>query len=131
MRIGQRLYFAVVPAVLGLFLVAALAYWGQYAYRVPLAVVVIAAIAAVGSFFLAWRNTKYVASRIERLAGTHARRNSTDEIESIERTVDHLSAEVTHAREEGVRRESRALAEREEMSLVLARVCGIGDPCDR
>lgn len=124
MRIGQRLYLAVIPAVLGLFLVAALAYWGQYAYQVPLVVLVVAAIASVGSFFLAWRNTKYVSSRLERLAGTNAEapRGVRDEIDIIENAVDRLSTEAKIARKEVAQTESRAIADRDELSAILASV---------
>ena len=46
MRVGQRLYLALLPAVLGVLTVAALAYWGQYAHaRRPEVVVVVAVIA--------------------------------------------------------------------------------------
>ena len=30
MTVSQRLYLAVVPAIVGVFAVAGLAYWGQY-----------------------------------------------------------------------------------------------------
>jgi signal transduction histidine kinase len=121
-KIGTRLYIALIPAVLGLLTVAALGYWGQYAYRVPAAVVAIAAVGALGSFFVAWRNTKYVARRIERLASVQETPRGRDEIFSIERTVDQLRADVVSARDEGERRESRAIAARAEMSDILAHV---------
>jgi signal transduction histidine kinase len=124
MRIARRLHLALLPAVLGLFLVAALAYWGQYAYRVPSVVVLVAAVAALSSFLVSWRNTKYVAARIERLAGGPARQpgNATDEIESIERAVGHLSSEVALAHEERVRKETQVRAARAEASDILSTV---------
>jgi signal transduction histidine kinase len=124
MRIGQRLFLAVLPAVLGLFLVAALAYWGQYAQRVPPLLVIVAAVAAVASLLVSWHNARYVTSRIERLAGAqaHPRPGPRDEIDTIESAVDRLSSEVTIAREEGAQRESRAVAHREELSALLATV---------
>lgn len=97
MKVGQRLFLAVIPAVLGVFSVAALAYFGQYAHAAPEALIVIAIIAAFASLVVAWRNTRYVAQRIEQLAGT-ARQNlpaHADELDDIEHGV----------------RESRALAE--------------------
>ena len=69
MRVGQRLFLAVVPALLGLFLVAALAYWGRYARTAPELVIILAAVAAVVSLAVSWRNTRYVVHRVERLAG--------------------------------------------------------------
>ena len=65
MKVGQRLFFAVIPAVLGVFTVAALAYFGQYEHTAPEALVLIAIIASVASLVVAWRNTRYVAQRIE------------------------------------------------------------------
>src|SRR6476469_6809498 len=69
MKVGQRLFLAVLPAVLGLFLVAALAYWGRYAHTAPELVIVLAALAAVISLIVSWRNTRYVVHRVQRLAG--------------------------------------------------------------
>lgn len=139
MRISQRLYLAVVPAILGVFTVAGLAYWGAYHRAAPEWVVVVAAVSAVGSLILAWQNTRYVAQRIERLAGARAPRESAtlsplgvvrnaalpraggtpDELDSIEEVVDHLSSAVTVAQAGGEARE-RAAAERvEEYALLL------------
>ena len=68
MRVGQRLFLAVLPAVFGLLSVAALAYWGQYARQAPNAVVSLAIAASILSLVMAWTNTRYVARRLERLA---------------------------------------------------------------
>ena len=89
MRVGQRLFLAVIPAVLGVFTVVALAYFGQYARTAPLALIVIAILAAIASLVVAWRNTRYVAQRIEQLA-SEARQNHaahTDELDDIEHGV--------------------------------------------
>jgi hypothetical protein len=97
MKVGQRLFLAVIPAVLGVVSVALLAYFGRYAHAAPEALIVIAVIAAVASLVVAWRNTRYVAQRIEHLADT-ARQNlpaHADELDDIEHGV----------------RESRVLAE--------------------
>jgi signal transduction histidine kinase len=138
-KISQRLFLAVIPAVLGLLLVAALAYWGQRRHAAPVWVVVVAAVAAAVSLVLAWQNTRYVARRIERLAGTRQRggRGSrsplgvvrdvalpthspgNDELDSIEQVVDQLSSAVSVAQEGGKVRE-RAAAERiEEYAMLL------------
>lgn len=98
MRIGQRMYLALLPALLGVFTVAALAYWGQYAHTAPEWLVAAAVLATVGSFAVAWFNLRYVTGRVERLAarGTSALEGgvSPDELEAIESTVHHLSTQV-------------------------------------
>ncbi|MDQ2768332.1 MAG: hypothetical protein M3Y30_14405 [Gemmatimonadota bacterium] len=96
MKVGQRLFLAVIPAVLGVFTVVALAYFGQYARTAPLALIVIAIVAAVASLVVAWRNTRYVAQRIEQLAG-QARQNHaahTDELDDIEHGVREARAQA-------------------------------------
>ncbi|HEU4996352.1 MAG TPA: hypothetical protein VFT29_16155 [Gemmatimonadaceae bacterium] len=121
MRVSQRLYLAVLPAVLGVLLVAALAYWGRYARAIPEVVLLIAAVASIASLIMAWRNTRYVAQRIERLAGgTPQRHRVTDELETIERVVDKLSSEVSVAREAGAEHERAASARVSEYANLLA-----------
>ena len=83
MKIGQRLLLAVVPGIIGIFTVAALAYWGQYSRQAPEALVAVAAAATIISLIVAWRNTRYVAQRIERLAEA----SEADELEAIERQL--------------------------------------------
>jgi signal transduction histidine kinase len=114
MKIGQRLYLTVAPAILGVFLMAGLAYWGEYARKAPGIVLVGGAIAVLTSLALTWLNARYIARRIERLAaGTSASRMSAalapadpgtlaltgtdapaDEIEEIERAVGRLSSDL-------------------------------------
>lgn len=139
MKISQRLFLAVVPAILGVLSVAGLAYWGEFHRAAPEWVVAIAAVSAVGSLILAWQNTRYVAHRIERLAGSHTQHESAalsplgvvrnaalpragaspDELDSIEEVVDHLSSAVTVA-QAGSQARERAAAERvEEYALLL------------
>ncbi len=149
MRIGQRLYLAVTPGIVGLFAVAALAYWGQYAHRAPEIVVVVAAIATIASLATAWVNTRYVARRVERMAATTAssdaaRRADTtrtfrdvahmmtaltvsnsgrpDELDEIETTVQTLSGAVVRARDEAIQNERTANARAEEYQSLLADV---------
>jgi signal transduction histidine kinase len=122
MRVGDRLYLAVLPAVFGVVLLAALAYWGQYKHTVPALVLAVSVIGVFGSLFLAWRNTRYVAQRIERLAEGGPRRapRATDELETIERVVDTLSSEVTVARETGEKHQRAASARVSEYASLLA-----------
>lgn len=149
MRIGQRLYLAVTPGILGLFAVAALAYWGQYARRAPEIVVVVAAIATIASLAMAWYNTRYVARRVERLATTAASggagrpSNTTatirdvahmmtagavsdsgrpDELDQIETNVQTLSGAVVRARNEALQKERAAMVRAEEYQSLLADV---------
>src|SRR5262249_27801738 len=126
MRVGQRLFLAVTPAVLGVLLVAALAYWGQRFRAAPEWVIVVAAAAVIASLVLAWQNTRYVARRIERIAGGPGSPAPTgmsplrrvrsiampragmdpDEIDSIEAAVDRLTGIATEAAEERRRKET-------------------------
>lgn len=132
MRIGQRMYLALLPAALGVCTVAALAYWGQYAHTAPQWFVAIAAIATIGSFAVAWRNLRYVTGRVERLAARGASAHGVDvslgttpdELEAIESTVHHLSTAVDTAEaarragEDALREQQRAYGE------LLARATG-------
>lgn len=148
MKIGQRLFLAVVPAVFGLFLVAALAYWGRYARTAPELVVILAAVAAVASLAVSWRNTRYVVHRVQRLAGhtiaidgettastPTARRDAlrelgikapiaseVDELDHIEATVAGLSSAVARAREDASRQEREALERAREIEELLQAV---------
>jgi signal transduction histidine kinase len=93
MRTTQRLFLAVIPAVLGVLTVAGLAYWGEYAHTAPEIVVTIAAVAAVGSLAMAWHNTRYVAQRNAQLAAKVDVTSGLDELDAIETVVDrHTSA---------------------------------------
>jgi signal transduction histidine kinase len=114
MKISQRLYLTVTPAILGVFLIVALAYWGEYARRAPSMVLLVGALAVIASLALTWSNARYVAHRIERLAagaaasrplpqgnvitsGADGAPHAADEIDEIERAVDRLSSAVESA----------------------------------
>ena len=133
MRVGQRLFLAVVPAVLGVLLVGALAYWGQYAHRVPSLVLGVAIVAALTSLALAWQNTRYVARRVERLAahgvidsdqpsGPPGETNGVvreDELDHIESVVHRLSSDLTVATNQRIRREEDTAARLGEYRRLL------------
>ena len=128
MRVGARLFLSLVPAILGVFAVAGLAYWGEYGRQAPHVLVITAVIASVASLVMTWMNTRYVAKRVKRLAegapkegGTGAFRlrdvadavtgraistGTRDELDRIEQTVDRLSGELERVRTE--RNESQA-----------------------
>lgn len=99
MKVGQRLFLAVIPAVLGVCAVAALAYWGQYARSAPQALILVAMVASLVSLVVAWRNTRYVAQRIEQLAARVEQGerppSDRDELDDIERHVRDARAEAT------------------------------------
>lgn len=95
MTVSQRLYLAVVPAIVGVFLVAGLAYWGGLGRRAPNILILIGVVASVGSVVVAWRNTRYVATRVSRLAVGHPAR--LDELDTIEDEVDRLRRTVADA----------------------------------
>lgn len=114
MKVGMRLQLAALPAVVGAFVVAALAYWGRRDYQAPRALVIIAVIAAIASGIISWRNTRYVAQRIAQLADPAVGRARTgkavdavvarsapaaeDELDQIAATVADLSTEVAAER---------------------------------
>lgn len=145
MRVGQRLFLAVVPAIVGVLSVAALAYFGKYAREAPEWLVVLAVIASIASAVLAWRNTRYVANRIEQLAARRGGRvddsaplkrasallgvahlasfspNETiDELDRIEHLVDRLSDALAASRAAHAR-ESERLHERAREYATLVR----------
>ncbi len=122
MRVGARLFLSLVPAILGVFTVAGLAYWGEYGRQAPHVLVITAVIASVASLIMTWMNTQYVAKRVNRLAegtphegGSGAFRlrdvadavtgraistGTRDELDRIEQTVDRLSGELERVRAE-------------------------------
>jgi signal transduction histidine kinase len=142
MKISQRLYLTVTPAILGVFLMAALAYWGEYARRAPGFVILAGGLAVLASLALTWSNARYVAHRIERLAagaaasrapaaspeggvaafGATAAPAAVDEIDEIERAVDRLSSAVESAEATQADRE-RAFEQRaQDYARLLASV---------
>lgn len=98
MKVSQRLFLGVIPSVVGLFTVAGLAYWGQYAHTAPELVVAAAAIASLASLIVAWRNTRYVARRVERLAAMRTSTSGTDELDAIQHAVESLGEEASSAK---------------------------------
>jgi len=131
MKIAQRMYLTVVPAVLGVLVVAGLGYWGQYAHRVPYLVLIVAALASVATLVLAWVNARYVALRVERLAGgesanpvsvsTHGLPRS-DELDTIETVVDRLSSAVVLAESGRAEKEKESLERARDYATLMASV---------
>jgi len=123
MRVGARLFLSLVPAILGIFTVAGLAYWGEYGRQAPHVLVITAVVASVASLIITWMNTRYVANRVNKLAEGSPREASAssafrlrdvvdavtgraistgtrDELDRIEQTVDRLSGELERVRAE-------------------------------
>jgi signal transduction histidine kinase len=122
MKVGQRLFLAVLPAVLGLFLVAALAYWGRYARTAPELVVVLAAVAAIVSLIVSWRNTRYVVHRVQRLAGHMVSMNDDTHgsMPTVRRdALRDLGIQLPGANERGAGRD------RDELDHIEATVAGL------
>jgi signal transduction histidine kinase len=118
-NVSQRLYLAVMPAILGVFAVAALAYWGQYDRQAPHVLVIVGVIASVGSLVVAWRNTRYVASRVTRLAAP-VQVARDDELDAIEQEVDRLRSAVAGAEAAQAGAQQRADASVQEYGALVA-----------
>ena len=131
LSVGQRLFLGLLPSLLALALVVGLAYWGQYAHTVPGLIVAAAAVLAVASLGMTWLNTRYLAARIARLAGTGAgatlsprasagRTSTTDELDRIELVVDSLGSALTEAQSERARADETAAARMHEHATLLS-----------
>jgi hypothetical protein len=113
-KISYRLYLTLTPAILGVFLMAGLFYWGQYAYTAPAIVLSLGVVAVAASLVLTWSNARYVARRIEGLASALAPNGTPgapDELDRIAHGVNRLSSTIRLAAAERADRE-RALVER-------------------
>ena len=119
MNISQRLYLAIAPAIIGIFAVAGLAYWGHNGRQAPELVLIIAVVAAVASLIVAWRNTRYVAMRVARLAAP-AQVTRVDELDAIEGEVDRLRRAVADAQATEATAQQRAEAAIQEYGGLVA-----------
>jgi signal transduction histidine kinase len=122
MRTNQRLFLAVIPAVIGVLTVAGLAYWGRYAHAAPHIVVIIAAIAAIGSLVMAWYNTRYVAQRIAQLAAKVEAKSGLDELDAIETVVDRYTSALRDAEAKRVNAQRAADQKIREYGDLLSQV---------
>jgi signal transduction histidine kinase len=120
MKISHRLFLGVIPSLVGLFTVAGLAYWGQYAHSAPLLVVWAAGAATLVSLVVAWWNTRYVAHRVERLAFTKGSDNEVDELDVIEQRVELLGEAATTAKADAARAADDAGRRTIEYATLLA-----------
>jgi two-component system sensor histidine kinase KdpD len=122
MKISQRLFLGVIPSVVGLFTVAGLAYWGQYHHTAPEMVVWAAGAATIISLVVAWRETRYVAHRVERLASAKAvaTDGEVDELDVIEHRVELLGEAATAAKADAARASADAGRRNIEYATLLA-----------
>ena len=120
MKISQRLFLGVIPSVVGLFTVAGLAYWGQYHHTAPVMVVWAAGAATLISLVVAWRETRYVAHRVERLASTKGGDEKVDELDVIEQRVELLGEAATAAKADAARAAADAGQRNIEYATLLA-----------
>jgi signal transduction histidine kinase len=138
--VAQRLFLSVVPAIIGVFAVAGLAYWGEYGRQAPHVLVIVGVVASIASLAITWMNTRYVARRILRLAGAdeHPTRNLglrgladavtgraiatdvRDELDRIESTVQGLTTALEQAKVEGTTRAERAERRAGEYAMLLS-----------
>jgi len=120
MKISHRLFLGVIPSVVGLFTVAGLAYWGQYHQTAPVMVVWAAGAATIISLVVAWRETRYVAHRVERLASTKGGDKKVDELDVIEQRVESLGEAATAAKADAARAAADAGLRTTEYATLLA-----------
>jgi hypothetical protein len=92
MKVSHRLYVTVAPAVLGVFAIAALAYWGQRERQAPGLLVGIAIVAAAVSLVVAWSNARFIARRIEQLAGATTSATAHEDASEPDPTAQHQRA---------------------------------------
>jgi signal transduction histidine kinase len=119
MKISHRLFLGMIPSAVGLFTVAGLAYWGQYAHTAPQLVVWAAGAATILSLAIAWWNARYVAQRVERLASRKGD-EKVDELDVIEQRVESLGEAATAAKADAARAAEDAGRRNLEYATLLA-----------
>lgn len=137
LAVGQRLLLGLAPALLAVVVVLALAYYGEIGREAPEYVVAGAAILAIASLVLTWRNTQYLVSRLRRLgrlddlAGLDESATPLDDLDRIEREVrrlqDALQQSDTRAREDREQYEKRV---HEQATVLAATVRGAAAQLD-
>jgi signal transduction histidine kinase len=128
--VSQRLYLAIVPAILGVFAVAGLAYWGRYGIHAPHVLVLVGVVASVASLIVAWRTTRYVATRLTQLA-PQSPAAPTDELEAIAEDLAQLRQAVATAQAEEATAAARADASvRAYADLVAEAATGVARQVD-
>ena len=128
MKISHRLYLTVAPAILAVLLLAGLMYWGEYGRAAPELVIVGGILAVLTSLAMTWANARYVALRLERLAGkgsaivSEKAPGRPDEIDQIESVVDRLSGAVQIAEGRSADRERQFEQRAQDYARLLASI---------
>jgi signal transduction histidine kinase len=117
MRVAQRLFLAVIPAVLGVLAMAGLAWWGQRGRQIPEWILLPGILTAVVSLAMAWHSTRYVAQRVESLS---RRRAASSHPDAAADELDVLERRITEAERHGETREQAAEARVREYAALLA-----------
>ena len=126
LRVGQRLFLALLPSLFAVALVVALSYYGEIDRQAPLTLVWAAAGLSLISLYGTWRNTRYLARRVERLAGVTADVSNapaagpSDEFDRIEQTVDRLGTALSVSEAERARAAADTEAKLVEQATLLA-----------
>ena len=98
LSVAQRLALGLAPALLAVVVVIGLAYYGELGREAPGYLVAGAALLAALSLWVTWFNTRYLALRIQRLAGGIRDENAPpehDELGRIAQVVERLGAALT------------------------------------
>ncbi len=125
LSVGQRLLLGIAPALLAVVLVVGLAYYGEIGRQAPAYVVTGAGVLACISLYATWSNTRYLASRIRRLAGgvepgdADAALPEDDELGRIEQVVGKLGTALADSEEERRRILMQNDAHQREQATIL------------
>lgn len=129
MKVTTRLNVAVMPAVVGLAVLAALAYWGDRGRQAPELVVALAVVATLASAVLSWRSTRVVARGIGAVTAEfralglnvprHTARDEFEELALFRDAVRQLAHDQTRLREQAAHAVRHADSERQRHNTVL------------
>ncbi|MEO8333707.1 MAG: hypothetical protein ABI664_01955 [bacterium] len=141
MKISHRLYLTVAPAILAVFLLIGLVYWGEFGRTAPELVIVLGGLAVLTSLVLTWSNARFVARRLDRIVGgtgsvgrateaLHGVASATtpetggrrDEIDQIEHVVNRLSTAVQIAEGKSADREKVFEQRAQDYARLLASI---------
>ncbi|MBY0490382.1 MAG: hypothetical protein K2R93_11120 [Gemmatimonadaceae bacterium] len=132
MKVATRLNLAILPAIVGLAVLAALAYWGDRGRQAPEVVVALALVATIGSAALSWRSTRFVSTRVGALAAEFRAlglnvvlRDAADEFEELARvreSVRMLASDQARLRDTAAAAVRQADADRRRHDAVLEQV---------
>lgn len=123
--IAWRLAAGVAPSILAVGLVVGLSYYGEIGRGIPTVLLSIAIALTVASAIIAWRNARYFAERVARLAEASVsvpESGRTDEFDRIERVVGNLGSALSASEAERARTNAAAAVQLREQATMLAGV---------